>query len=243
MITYVTAFYKLDERKYCTVNDYLRYFLFIVNTGVHIHLFLQPSLYEEYISFIGERDNVHITLLDFEELPIYKQLKGIDIPLPKYRNPEKDTRNYMILINSKTEFIKRAIENNIYNTTHFAWIDFGIKKVIQNPSVFGRLADVDKIEIKDTCLVIAAIHRQNNINLCRVDNVCWRFAGGFFLGDSNSLVNFHNLYETHFCKLVRDTNVLTWEVNIWAMFEYLDLFRPSVYISDHNDTILENIII
>lgn len=240
MITYVTAFYKLDERKYCTSEDYLNYFLSIVNTGIHIHLFLQPSLYDKYISFIGERNNVCITQLAFEDLPIYKELEGIDISLPANRNHEKDTRNFMILINSKTEFMKRAIENNIYNTTHFAWIDFGIKKVISDLSTFDTLIAIDQMKFKDECLIIAAIQTQNIINMCGFDNVCWRFAGGFFIGDSNYLLKFHNLYERFFYKLTIDSNILTWEVNIWAHFENKGLFSPMIYYCDHNDSIIRH---
>lgn len=238
MLTYVTSFYKLDERKYCTPEDYLNHFLYIVNTGVHIHLFLQPSLYNNYISFIGQRNNVYITQLAFEDLPIYKELEGIEIRLPANRFEEKDSRNFMILMNSKTEFLKRAIENNIYNTRHFAWIDFGIKKIISDPSTFDMLAGIDQFEFKDNCLIMPAIHEQNMINICGYNNVCWRFAGGFFLGDSTSLLNFHKLYETHFYELIINNNILTWEVNIWAVFENLGLIRPTLYFADHNDTII-----
>lgn len=240
MLTYVSALYKLDERKYCTTDDYLNYFLFIVNTDVRIHLFLQPSLYDKYISFIGERNNVHITQLAFEDLQVYKQLEGLDIPLPANINLEKDTREFMILINSKTEFMKRAIENNVYNNSHFAWIDFGLKKVVRDPATFDMLPIIAGTQLKDSCLIIAGIRPDNIINLTGFNNVCWRFAGGFFIGDSNSLLKFHNLYETYFYGLTVNNNVLTWEVNIWAMFEHLDYFQPDVYISDHNDYILTN---
>lgn len=238
MLTYVSSFYKLDERKYRTPDDYLNHFLYIVNTGVRIHLFLQPSLYDKYISFIGERNNVYITQLEFEDLPIYKQLEGIELPLPAHRFEEKDTRNFMILMNSKTEFIKRAIENNVYNTRRFAWIDFGIKKVIIDPSTFDVLVTIDKAELSDNCLIMPSIQEQNNIHLCGFDNVCWRFAGGFFLGDSTSLLNFHRLYETYFHQLIIDNNILTWEVNIWALFENKGLLMPTVYYANHDDSIL-----
>jgi hypothetical protein len=128
MTTYVTAIYNLDERKYCTTEMYLNYFKELADTEINIHLFLQPKLYDEYIQVIGERNTVFITKLEFEDLLFYKQLHGLEISLPIYRNPEKDTLDYMILINSKVEFVKRAIDTNVYNSNHFSWIDFGIQR-------------------------------------------------------------------------------------------------------------------
>ena len=142
MMTFVTALYKLDERIYCTLEMYLNYFKPLADTGIHIHLFLQPKLYDEYIGNIGERSNIYITQLEFEDLPIYKQLCGVELDLPANRNIEKDTREFMILMNSKVEFVKRAIDQNIFNSTHFAWIDFGISKIIKKEDTLLKLKDI-----------------------------------------------------------------------------------------------------
>lgn len=231
MTTFVTAFYKLDERMYCTSSDYLRLFKPLADCGINIHLFIQPKLYEMYNQEIGIRDNIYITLLEFEELSIYQQLKNVKVQLPENRNYEKDTREFMILMNSKIEFVKRAIDENKFNSTYFSWIDFGISKVCKSQDT---LKNLKYIQIKYG-LFIPTIHQKSLITF---NNVSWRFCGGFFIGDKESILNFYQLYQLYFMKIIEKTNILTWEVNFWAYLELMDVFNPYTYFADHNDSML-----
>ena len=233
MITFVTAFYKLDERSCCTTDMYLNYFKSLANTGIHIHLFIQPTLYNKYLNTIGQKDTIHVTQLEFEDLQFYKQLYGKDLNLPTIRNEEKDTRDYMILINSKIEFVKKSIDANIFNTNTFAWIDFGIQKVIKRDDTLIKLKN-SQFQKKGLCMpVILPI--QTNIDF---SSVCWRHAGGFFIGDKESMLHFWEVYNKYFIKVTKQFNILTWEVNIWAYFELIKLIKPITYYADHNDSLL-----
>jgi hypothetical protein len=40
---------------------------------------------------------------------------GTTIELPNTRNLEKDTKEYLLLMNAKTEYMVRAIEKNVFN--------------------------------------------------------------------------------------------------------------------------------
>lgn len=228
--TFVTALYKLDERQ-C---DYLKLFKPLIETGIQIHLFIQPALYNTYMSEIGQKDNIHITNLEFEELFIYKKIYDNQFicRLPEYRTVEKDTEKFMILMNSKIEFVKRAIDKNVFNSTQFAWIDFGISKIVKHPSTLQKLNYLPTINK----LYIPAIWPKHTVDFSRV---CWRFCGGFFIGDIQSLLSFYTLYETHFMNTLKSNNyILSWEVNFWAHFEFLGLFQPETYLADHNDSML-----
>lgn len=231
MITFVTAFYKLDERTYCTSSDYLRLFKPLADTGINIHLFIQPKLYDIYIKEIGVRENIYITQLEFEELPIYQQLKDMDLKLPAHRNQEKDSREFMILMNSKVEFVKRGIDENNFNSTHFAWIDFGISKICKQPDTLTRLKHIQP----NDGLYIPVIWPKIFFDLSRI---CWRFCGGFFIGDVQSILDFYELYEEYFIKITKQYKLLTWEVNFWAYLELLGYFNPFTYYADHNDSML-----
>ena len=228
--TFVTAFYKLDNRQ-C---NYLQLFKPLVKANIKIHLFIQPKLYDSYINEIGNKEHIHITKLEFEELNIYKNLYNSEFicRLPEHRTCEKDTEKFMILMNSKVEFVKRAIDLNIFNSTQFAWIDFGISKVIKHLDTFEKLKTIPKINN----LYIPAIWPKMNIDFSRV---CWRFCGGFFIGDIQSILRFNSIYETHFLNILKINNyILSWEVNFWAYFEYNQLFEPVTYLADHNDSML-----
>ena len=231
MTTFVSAFYKLDERTYCTSSDYLRLFKPLAETGVNIHLFIQPKLFDIYLQEIGARENIHITQLEFEDLPIYQQLEDIELELPENRNHEKDTRNFMILMNSKVEFVKRAIDENKFNSEHYAWIDFGISKICKNAHTLNGLKTIHPTY----GLTMPVILGKMTVNF---SNICWRFCGGFFIGNIESILLFHSLYEKYFNTVIRNTGILTWEVNFWAFLEMNDYLSPLVYYADHNDSML-----
>ena len=62
----------------------------------------------------------------------------------------------------------------------------------------------------------------------------WRFLGGFFIIDKNNINKLVN--ETTL--LLKNINMLTWEVNIWAILEYNNCFNFGWYKADHNNSII-----
>lgn len=230
MITFVTAFYKLDERTYCTSSDYLRLFKPLADSGVNIHLFIQPKLYDIYMKEIGVRKNIHITQLEFEELPVYQQLKDVELNLPEYRNIEKDTRDFMILMNSKVEFVKRGIDENLFNSTHFAWIDFGIHKF------FKSISKVSKLKIQNNELYMPGCWDINHP--IDFNKIHWRFSGSFFIGHRDLILKFWNVYNDYYITITEMFGLLTWETNIWAYFEKQGLLSCNWYYGNHDDSII-----
>ena len=76
--------------------------------------------------------NVYWDTLDLNETWVYKTCETLEYTLPYHRNEEKDTAEYMWLMNSKAEYLQRAIEKNPWNSTHFAWIDFSISYIFKD---------------------------------------------------------------------------------------------------------------
>ena len=71
------------------------------------------------------------------------------------------------------------------------------------------------------------------------ESICWRFCGGFFIGDKNSLLSFYDVSISHFEEFLRLTEKLVWEVNYWAWLEASGYISPIWYPADHNDTIID----
>jgi hypothetical protein len=235
MVTIVTAFVLLNENRpnEKTADTYFSHFKRLVESGVNIHLFLQSSMVQKYNKTIGKKSNVFLQIQEFEDLYAYKELQSVNYSLPLNRNLTKDTANYIIFQNSKIEFVKKAITNNVYNSDKFAWIDFGIGHVIKNDETFKNLKNLN---IKSG-LHIPGPYSFNNVDL---NTVCWRFCGGVFIGDKESIEEFYALYQNHFITLVKTTGILSWEVNVWAYFEKYLGWKPIWYRGDHNDSILLN---
>jgi hypothetical protein len=109
---------------------------------------------------------------------------------------------------------------------------FWDSKVVKNKNT---LINLKNINIQKNGLYIPAIWPKTQVNFSRV---CWRFCGGFFIGDIESILKFNSLYDKYFINIVNKYNVLPWEVSIWAYFELADYFSPYVYYADHNDSML-----
>lgn len=70
------------------------------------------------------------------------------------------------------------------------------------------------------------------------DYICWRFCGGFFIGDKNSLLSFYDVSIARFEEFLNLTKKLVWEVNYWAWLELMGYISPVWYLADHNDSII-----
>jgi len=228
-VTFVTAFININNLQ----KNYFYYFEKLAKTGISIVLFLdrQYKEYGENISTLYKNVKI-LRYLSKEELHVNK-IK-LSTKLPTDRNTEKDTENYLKLMNNKIYFVEEAMDINLFNTEIFSWIDFRIFHIFKDDLYMTKkLQEIStKIYESDVNYFPGASDKKNTI-----DTINWRFLGGFFILNKN-----------HIKKLVSETtlllesiNTLTWEVNIWAILEYNNRFNFGWYKADHNNSILENL--
>ena len=186
--------------------------------------------------------NVYWDTLDLNETWVYKTCEILEYSLPYHRNEEKDTAEYMWLMNSKAEYLQRAIEKNPWKSTHFAWIDFSISYIFKDKErTLEHLKILAQRHFQPSCLVIPGcwdkLQEENEIHI--INHIHWRFCGGFILGDIASILQLFELYKTHFAEFIKTHKKLVWEVNFWAWLELKTGWRPTWYSADHNDRILD----
>jgi predicted GH43/DUF377 family glycosyl hydrolase len=245
-VTFVTSFFYIYEKDYDEKKSALwrvERFREIAETGIQICIYTCP-FYEQHVKNLEAEfpENVRwMKTMELNDTMIAKSLSNGSF-LPAQRNENKDTTEYMILINSKTQFMADSIERNPWNSTHFAWIDFSISYVFQEKDkTLILLRSLAKRTFQSTCFIIPGCWPKfNNEYISHItDTIFWRFCGGFFLGDAASVLQFHQLYVLHFRHFIFKYNKLVWEVNFWAWLESIDCdWNPSWYIADHNDSIL-----
>jgi hypothetical protein len=207
----------------------------MASSGIKIYLFLSESYKEEYNSIVGPLPNVTIEIIELIDLHTYKCLSTLVEPctLPTMRTAYKDTQNYMILMNSKIEFIHRVMEK--VNATHYGWVDFSLFHVITNiQSGIEYLKVLDYATLKDGLYIPGC---WNNNRLPSFNSISWRFCGGFFIGDKESVNNFYIEHNNLFISIV-EVYGLTWEVNIWAWLEHIGHLKCVWFKADHNDSII-----
>jgi hypothetical protein len=140
--------------------------------------------------------------------------------LPESRKPSKDTKEFMILMNAKTEFIQ-LVRSKGFISSHYVWLDAGISKIFKNPdATLENLHKMLDLPLKSSHIFIPGCHGpQTDLNhLTRVIN--WRFCGGFFIVPNDLVIPFYSAM-LHACEEIRYmTGKATWEVNVWAYIEH-----------------------
>ena len=232
----------------------------ILRTGIQICIFVSPDFYDKMVELAARYENLKIIeCIPLEETQVYKicdsiKNDGIELLMPTNRHSSKDSYEYLVLINSKIQFIKTAIEHNPWNSTHFAWIDFSIAYVlrdkVRSTEYLKMLSDrtyPDKMLVVPGCVgkFNEDKYDQNAEGIQQLtksfgelyNSPFWRFCGGFLLGDKESLLSFYDLYFEHFENFLREHRHIVWEVNYWAWLESTKGWSPTWYSADHNDSI------
>ena len=238
MITYVTAFLDLNDDcvKDRSVETCFQQFEPLRNLGINVVVFLSKKFKTEANT---NTKHIHYEFIDVDELETYKETYAIDnLRMPYTPAPNKDTKNFMILMNAKIEFVKKAIDLNPFQTTHFAWIDFSITYVFRSMDATLKRLKEDSIKDWQSCLVFPGCWEKGigYSNIC--NTIHWRFCGGFFMGDAESLTTFSQMYRSNYSMILRDKQTMLWEVNIWAILEQEYGWNPNWFKGDHNDTIV-----
>lgn len=222
--TFVTAFLDLneDQSKNKSPEKRFKHFNDMATVeGLPICLFVSGKFYEEASKMIKDHKNIYLMpVIELMDTWTYSTInEQSNLQLPEIRTDYKDTQNFLILMNAKIEFVAKAIQVNPFNTSHFAWIDFNISHVFSSP--FKTLSSLSQtaMHLKTPLMLFPGCWtKQTSDSL--IHNIYgiihWRFCGGFFIGDMNSLIEFYKVYQTHFPEFLREYKKLVWEVNFWA---------------------------
>lgn len=246
-ITYVSVFIDLFKKTIHgkSLDWRMNHFMNLVIIGVPIILFITEDLYELYKDTFIKYENVKIILFKLEDSFIYKIVYERDdsLELPKSRNEEKDTHDFMILMNQKIDFLEKAISINPWKTSYFSWIDFNISHIFKNTKETFKYINFCAKQIYDKSFIcIPGCWEKDYLSKDIFDKIHWRFCGGYLLGDNKSLLYFNELYRQHYKYFLDKYKKNIWEVNFWVWLEnkFKDL-NIIWYKSDHNDSIITNL--
>lgn len=254
-LTYVTCFmttYKEKEHQTTRNNAfYFARFCELADSGIQICLYADSEMSEliKRAGGCGSGANTRfpnvilMELVKIEDTWAYSQYKNIpDIGIPNKRNEMKDTTNFMICMNSKIDFVADAARKNPFNSSHFAWIDFGVTHVFKELDscqhllrFYGSARLAPRFLCIPGCLEKTSAENVDSF----IESVNWRFCGGFFIGDKTSIDEFHSLHRAYFAVFLSLYKKIVWEVNFWAWLEStVKAWKPIWVIADHNDTLI-----
>ena len=228
-LTFVTSFYKIYDQQEDT---FLDNFIKFAKKGASIILYLDNQC-KSWEPQLAQFSNVKILYdIQFNDLQVTKMYPKDQALLPKGGNPKKDTYEYLVLMNSKLEWMTHAQQHA--KTTNLAWIDFGILKIVKNfDAAWTKLTMVDVP--KDKVLIPGCYNHTDPHEPIGMDNVHWRFCGGLIFGSKDTIAKFHALSNAELAQK-SESKKLTWEVNIWSYIERKNVEFFEWYSADHNDS-------
>jgi len=213
--------------------EYLYLFYELGMSGLPMVVFVEPHMIDKFRIFPSTVVIVGLPLADCE---LYRIAINYTRELPTSRNPEKDTKEFFALMNTKMELVRRAAALWPAVET-FQWIDFGIMKIMkQRETVITRLRELDR-----------GVFQKMTVPGCwaeghafSVDSIHWRFCGGFFILPRLLIERFYQHSKcvlTDFC--TQSQYKLTWETNVWTVIESCaEKDNIAWYAADHNDTMV-----
>lgn len=167
-----------------------------------------------------------------------------DIELPVNRNPKKDTFEYITLMHSKLDFLHHAISENPFGSELFAWVDFNlthiVNHVLEKQYIHKYLKQVAVIQPNkiERVIIPGCWSKMNSVDYI-LDNIHWRFCGGFFIGKKENVLEFYEIHLKILKEFLRTYKKLPWEVNLWAYLEYACGWTPEWFSGDHNCRMVE----
>ena len=174
--------------------------------------------------------NVHVLYAALEEFPTFAAGIAPGIQLPALRNVDKDTPEFLALMNTKAAMVARVAEADaqaraLPALSSYAWIDAGIVKLWdQNVDALREnLETVVCTPVPAATLVATGIWPQMMPHAahghpCGAQSVYWRYCGGFFAIAGESVQAICGVLSERYLALLRGGHS-TWEVNVWALLE------------------------
>lgn len=243
-ITFISSYFKIYENEYDISKSFenrLKYFILLLDLGINICIFIQPKFISKFDELTNKYKNLKIIQqMELEDLEFYKLTNNVLFNLPNTKNVKKDTQNYLLLMLEKTEFVAKVIQCNPFNTKYFAWIDFNLPYIFKDQkNTLNKIRCISNYNFKQEFLFIPGCWKRimNDIEYLK-NNIVWRFCGGFFMGDKQSLLIFNDICKRYLLDFISLTQNIVWEVNYWAWLENNNLIFPVWNQADHDDTII-----
>lgn len=178
-ITFVTSFFDIGRKTDAPLQNFNNYFAWIEQLllfPINIYFFTTPELHSQ-IKYTP-RSNLIFKLVP--EIPYYDRLDTIQEAWKKYQtgNPTKDTPEFAAITHAKFIFLCRAIAENPFGDSHYAWIDAGLLKIATNGELLMTLIPPSRIR----CLMLNYISAEEVKHPNFIDTCRYKIAAGLLVG-------------------------------------------------------------
>ena len=246
-VTFVSAYVKVYEREYEDwrgLDGRLEYFRSLLALGIPLCIFVDRNCEPVFSELEQTYPNLKVMeYMTLAELPVTQQVSKMSLNLPRFRNELKDTTEYMCMILSKSEFVKRVIERNPFQTNYVCWIDFSLPYVFKHAEqTLHKLKTLSMYPFTERTVYIPGCHPPRERSPESVEHgltyIDWRFCGGIIFGDITSMRIFCDTHERGLASFLETYKTLIWEVNYWSWLELMGYIHPTWVRANHDDSII-----
>jgi len=241
-VTIVSAFVSNVNNDARTLNTYFNYGKLILQCNLPKIVFVDEDMYKLIQNH--ECFNMKNTLLieiNKTDSYLYEYINQLNNFNINTTNEKKDTLEFMFTMCNKTEWIKKAILLDPFNTSDFIWLDFGLRHVFNcDDSTFIEKINSLKEKTYENVRIGSIWNLDSKYNIDIEKDIAWYFAGGVFGGNNNSLLLFANKMKEKCIDIITKKRSIMWEVNIWYLIYLHNKSLFNNYNCDHNSSILDN---
>jgi hypothetical protein len=246
MTTLVSAFMSnINNRLDRKLKTYLELGSLLLQANIPKIIFIDNEIFHLVKHY--ENKNTKIISFNKHDIYLYQYLNNLQNTFSLNTDfPSKDTLDFIFTMCNKTEWVKNAIELNLFNTDNFIWVDFGIRHVFKcNDEEFIKKIENLPNKIYNELRVGTIWDLNIDYSLLGFDiykQISWYFAGGIFGGNKEELLKFSDETKKMCIKTIEERGNLMWEVNIWYLvfINSKNIINYSFYKCDHNDSIIDN---
>jgi hypothetical protein len=208
----------------------------LLELDIDLVLFVDDAYHKR---ILNPNVRARIVPIDFNSLDTVKWIHSVpNVQPPPNRNHQKDSVEFLTLMNSKPELLELA--RPYAKTPYIAYIDAGIRKVFKEP---GTLKTLETLNVKSIPLVLLPgckeIRSVETFPLLW-NHIDWTFCGGFFVVPVEKITEFCQIHLAGLNEFL-GRGTITWEVNVWTAIA--DKIRDKIvwYLADHNDTMIRSL--
>jgi hypothetical protein len=238
MTTIVSAFLT-NVNNFRDIEKYIEYGRQLLLADCNKVVFIDELLYDKLSQY--ENNKTHLIKFNKSMLYFYEYLEKISNFSLDTTNHSKDTLDYIFIMCHKTEWMKQAIELDLYKTEQFVWIDFGIRHIFNcTDDEYRSKLETLSTKISDRVRIPTIWDLNAHYHSNPYKAILWYFAGGVFGGNKDKLLLFADLMKTKCLQIIETEHTLMWEVNVWYFIynENKEIF--DAYYGNHNHTIIDN---